>query len=54
MANDADNISVAVYLANELVTSDPRSPSGCAKKPCYGRELSKECMMEFVNLETVL
>jgi succinate-semialdehyde dehydrogenase/glutarate-semialdehyde dehydrogenase len=42
----------AVFF-NELVKSDPRLPFGGTRSSGYGRELSKEGMLAFVNLKTV-
>ena len=49
----ADRVSDAAYFVNELVKSDPRLPFGGTKQSGYGRELSKDGMMEFVNRKTV-
>ncbi|TXE08292.1 NAD-dependent succinate-semialdehyde dehydrogenase [Gelidibacter salicanalis] len=49
----ADKVSDGAYFINELVKSDPRLPFGGTKKSGYGRELSKDGMMEFVNRKTV-
>ncbi len=49
----ADKVSDGACFVNELVKSDPRLPFGGTKKSGYGRELSKDGMMEFVNRKTV-
>ncbi len=49
----ADRVSDGAYFINELVKSDPRLPFGGTKRSGYGRELSKDGIMEFVNRKTV-
>lgn len=49
----ASEVSDGAYFINELVKSDPRLPFGGEKRSGYGRELSKDGMMEFMNRKTV-
>lgn len=48
-----DYVSDGAYFVNDLVKSDPRLPFGGQKNSGYGRELSRDGMMEFINRKTV-
>ena len=48
-----DSVSDGAYFINEMVKSDPRLPFGGTKYSGYGRELSKDGILEFVNRKTV-
>jgi succinate-semialdehyde dehydrogenase / glutarate-semialdehyde dehydrogenase len=46
-------IEAGSCFVNSLVSSDPRVPFGGIKDSGFGRELSREGILEFVNTKTV-
>ncbi|WP_131783065.1 NAD-dependent succinate-semialdehyde dehydrogenase [Legionella gresilensis] len=48
-----NKINTGVCFVNAFVSSDPRVPFGGVKSSGYGRELSREGILEFVNTKTV-
>lgn len=48
-----NSVDDGAYFVNELVKSDPRLPFGGQKNSGYGRELSRDGMMEFINRKTI-
>lgn len=50
----SDSLEAGLCFVNMPVTSDPRFPFGGIKNSGYGRELSREGMLEFSNIKTVL
>ena len=49
----AEKVSDGAFFVNELVKSDPRLPFGGEKNSGYGRELSQDGILEFVNRKVV-
>jgi succinate-semialdehyde dehydrogenase/glutarate-semialdehyde dehydrogenase len=50
----SESIEAGLCYVNMPVTSDPRFPFGGIKDSGFGRELSREGMLEFSNIKTVI
>ncbi|KTD63938.1 NAD-dependent succinate-semialdehyde dehydrogenase [Legionella spiritensis] len=48
-----NQLEVGTCCINTFVASDPRLPFGGIKNSGYGRELSREGLLEFVNIKTI-
>jgi succinate-semialdehyde dehydrogenase/glutarate-semialdehyde dehydrogenase len=50
----ADQVNAGSVAVNQMMSSDPRLPFGGIKKSGFGREMSMEGFLEFLNLKTII
>lgn len=50
----AERVQSGSVAINQMMSSDPRLPFGGIKKSGFGREMSQEGFMEFLNLKTII
>ncbi len=50
----AERVQAGSVAVNQMMSSDPRLPFGGIKKSGFGREMSTEGFLEFLNLKTII